>query len=162
MAWLDLSKQNLHVKCKPFSYTLLRFSFQQFNRLDSLSRLDRSPYPEMRNHTPVVSFILLGLTEDSQMQILVFIFLLIISMLSIIGNLITITLILVDSHLKMVMYFFLQNFSFLKYSLTSACTPRFLSSISTGDRSIMYNACVAQLFLTYMFGITEQLQFQCM
>ena len=116
----------------------------------------------MRNPTSVVSFILLGLTEDSQMQILVFIFLLIISMLSIIGNLITITLILVDSHLKMVMYFFLQNFSFLKYSLTSACTPRFLSSISTGDRSIMYNACVAQLFLTYMFGITEQLQFQCM
>ena len=154
MAWLDLSKQNLHVKCKPFSYTLLRFSFQQFNRLDSLSRLDRSPYPEMRNHTPVVSFILLGLTDDSQMQILIFTFLLITYILSVAGNLIII-LILVDSHLKSAMYYFLQNFSFLEISFTSACIPRFLYSISTGDRSITYNACVAQLFFTYVFGMTD-------
>ena len=53
------------------------------------------------------------------------------------------------------MYYFLQNFSFLEISFTSACIPRFLYSISTGDRSITYNACVAQLFFTYVFGMTE-------
>ena len=79
----------------------------------------------------------------------------IIYMLNIIGNLVIITLILVDSHLKTAMYFFLQNFSFLEISFTSACIPRFLYSILTGDRTITYNACLSQLFFTYMFGVTE-------
>ena len=109
----------------------------------------------MRNHTSVFSFILQGLTDNLQTQVLTFISLIIIYMLNIIGNLVIITLILVDSHLKTAMYFFLQNFSFLEISFTSACIPRFLYSILTGDRTITYNACLSQLFFTYMFGITE-------
>ncbi|XP_073070397.1 olfactory receptor 6C2-like [Manis javanica] len=108
----------------------------------------------MRNHTSVTSFILLELTDDLQLQILIFIFLLITYMLSVTGNLSIIILTIVDSHLKTAMYFFLQNFS-LEISLTSACIPRFLYSISTGDRTITYNACICQLFFTYVFGITE-------
>nr|XP_010992359.2 olfactory receptor 6C2-like [Camelus dromedarius] len=109
----------------------------------------------MRNHTAVTTFVLLGLTDDPQLQILVFVFLLITYMLSVTGNLTIIILILVDSHLKTTVYFFLQNFSFLEISFTSACIPRFLYSISTGDRTITYNACVSQLFFTYVFGVTE-------
>ncbi|XP_073070300.1 olfactory receptor 6C2-like [Manis javanica] len=108
----------------------------------------------MRNHTSVTSFILLELTDDLQLQILIFIFLLITYLLSVTGNLSIIILTIVDSHLKTAMYFFLQNFS-LEISLTSACIPRFLYSISTGDRTITYNACICQLFFTYVFGITE-------
>ncbi|XP_020946889.1 olfactory receptor 6C2-like [Sus scrofa] len=89
------------------------------------------------------------------MQILIFLFLLLTYMLSLTGNLIILLLILVDSHLKTAMYFFLQNFSFLEISFTSACIPRFLYSISTGDRAITYNACACQLFFTYMFAVTE-------
>ncbi|XP_006219603.3 olfactory receptor 6C2-like [Vicugna pacos] len=109
----------------------------------------------MRNHTSITRFILKGLTDDPQLQILVFVFLLITYMLSVTGNLTIIILILVDSHLKTTMYFFLQNFSFLEIAFTSACIPRFLYSISTGDRTITYNACVSQLFFTYVFGVTE-------
>ncbi|KAM6216384.1 olfactory receptor 6C2-like [Rhynchocyon petersi] len=109
----------------------------------------------MRNHTAVTTFILLGLTEDPQLQILIFIFLLITYMLSVIGNLTIICLTIVNSHLKTAMYFFLQNFSFLEISFTSACIPRFLYSISTGDRIITYNACMSQLFFTDLFVITE-------
>ncbi|KAM6216382.1 olfactory receptor 6C2-like [Rhynchocyon petersi] len=109
----------------------------------------------MKNHTTLTTFILLGLTEDPQLQILIFIFLLITYMLSVLGNLTIICLTLVDSHLKTAMYFFLQNFSFLEISFTSACIPRFLYSISTGDRTITYNACASQLFFTDLFGITE-------
>ncbi|XP_075409363.1 olfactory receptor 6C2-like [Tenrec ecaudatus] len=108
----------------------------------------------MRNHTAITTFILLGLTEDPQLQILIFMFLLVTYMLSITGNLTIIILILVDSHLKTAMYFFLQNFSFLEISFTSACIPRFLYSISTGDRTITYDACVSELFFIDLFGIT--------
>ncbi|XP_007956482.1 olfactory receptor 6C2-like [Orycteropus afer afer] len=109
----------------------------------------------MRNHTALTTFILLGLTEDPQLQILIFIFLLITYILSVTGNLTIIILTLMDAHLKTAMYFFLQNFSFLEISFTSACIPRFLYSISTGDRIITYNSCLSQLFFTYLFAVTE-------
>ncbi|XP_054980542.1 olfactory receptor 6C2-like [Sorex araneus] len=109
----------------------------------------------MRNQTTVTTFILLGLTDDPQLQTLLFIFLLITYMLSLLGNLVIIILTFVDAHLKTAMYYFLQNFSFLEISFTSACIPRFLYNIATGDRTITYNACVCQLFFTDLFGIVE-------
>ncbi|XP_015991670.1 olfactory receptor 6C2-like [Rousettus aegyptiacus] len=108
----------------------------------------------MRNGT-VTTFILLGLTDDPQLQVLIFIFLFITYMLSITGNLTIISLILLDSHLKTAMYYFLQNFSFLEISFTSACIPRYLYNIATGDKVINYNACASQVFFTDLFGVTE-------
>ncbi|XP_008506504.2 LOW QUALITY PROTEIN: olfactory receptor 6C2-like [Equus przewalskii] len=108
----------------------------------------------MRNDT-VTTFILLGLTEDPQLQVLVFIFLFLFYLLSITGNLTIISLIFLDSHLKTAMYYFLQNFSFLEISFTSSCIPRYLYNIATGDKVITYNACVSQVFFTHLFGVTE-------
>ncbi|XP_004692526.1 PREDICTED: olfactory receptor 6C2-like [Condylura cristata] len=108
----------------------------------------------MRNHTAITTFILLGLTDDPYLKILVFIFLFTSYMLSIAGNLIIILLTLVDSHLKTAMYYFLQNFSILEISFTSACVPRYLYSLSTGNRTITYSACLSQLFLIDLFAVT--------
>ncbi|XP_015418704.1 PREDICTED: olfactory receptor 6C75-like [Myotis davidii] len=69
----------------------------------------------MGNHTRVTVFILAGLTDDPQWKVVLFIFLLLIYMLSITGNLIIITLTLLDIHLKSPMYFFLRNFSDLDF-----------------------------------------------
>ncbi|XP_006884078.1 PREDICTED: olfactory receptor 6C2-like [Elephantulus edwardii] len=109
----------------------------------------------MKNYTTFTTFILLGLTEDTRLQILIFIFLLITYILSLIGNLTIICLTLMDSHLKTPMYFFLQNFSLLEILFTSSCIPRFLYSISTGDRTITFNACISQMFFTDLFIVTE-------
>uniref|UniRef100_A0A8D0VJC3 Olfactory receptor n=1 Tax=Sus scrofa TaxID=9823 RepID=A0A8D0VJC3_PIG len=108
----------------------------------------------MRNQT-ITAFILLGLTDDPQLQIPIFMFLFLTYMLSITGNLAIISLTLVDSHLKTPMYFFLQNFAFLEISFTSACIPRYLYNIATGDRSITYNICVIQVFFIGALGVTE-------
>uniref|UniRef100_A0A8C3YH91 Olfactory receptor n=1 Tax=Catagonus wagneri TaxID=51154 RepID=A0A8C3YH91_9CETA len=109
----------------------------------------------MKNNTAVTTFILLGLSDDPQLQILIFIFLFLTYMLSVTGNMTIITLTLVDSHLKTPMYFFLRNFSFLEVSFTTVCIPRFLYSISTGDNTITYNACATQIFFVILFGATE-------
>ncbi|XP_003252484.2 olfactory receptor 6C68 [Nomascus leucogenys] len=109
----------------------------------------------MRNHTAITTFILLGLTEDPQLQVLLFMFLFITYMLSVTGNLTIITLTMLDPHLKTLMYFFHQNLSFLEISFTTTCVPRFLYSISTGNKIITYNACVIQLFFADLFGVTE-------
>ena len=109
----------------------------------------------MRNCTSLSTFILLGLTDDPPMQVLIFMFLFVSYTLSITGNLTILILTLVDSHLKTTMYFFLKHFSFLEILLTTACIPRFLYSLSTGDKTISYNACFTQLFFVILFGATE-------
>ncbi|XP_014683669.1 olfactory receptor 6C2-like [Equus asinus] len=109
----------------------------------------------MKNQTTLTTFILLGLTDDTQLKTLLFIFLFLSYMLSVSGNLTIITLTLIDSHLKTPMYIFLQNLSFLEILFTTACIPRFLYSISSGDKSITYNACAGQLLFTDLFGVTE-------
>ncbi|XP_038170578.1 olfactory receptor 6C2 [Arvicola amphibius] len=109
----------------------------------------------MRNHSAITTFILLGLTDDPQLQVLLFIFLFLTYMMSIMGNLTIIILTLVDPHLKTPMYFFLRNFSFLEVSFTTVCIPRFLYSLSSRDNTITYNACASQIFFVILFGATE-------
>ncbi|XP_064141332.1 olfactory receptor 6C2-like [Loxodonta africana] len=108
----------------------------------------------MRNQT-ITIFLLLGLTDDPQLKVVIFIFLFLTYMLSVTGNLTIISLTFMYSHLKTAMYFFLQNFSFLEISFTSACIPRYLYNISTEDRTITYDNCAIQIFFTDLFGVTE-------
>ena len=101
----------------------------------------------MKNYTEITEFILLGLLDDPQLQVVIFVFLLITYMLSITGNLTIITLTLLDAHLQTPMYFFLRNFSILEVSLyPSLSIPKFLAIIVTGDKTISFNDCIAQLF----------------
>ncbi|XP_032706613.1 olfactory receptor 6C74 [Lontra canadensis] len=109
----------------------------------------------MKNHSTVTTFILLGLTDNPQLQVVIFLLLLFTYMLSVSGNLTIITLTLLDSHLKTPMYFFLRSFSFLEISFTTVCIPRFLASMATGDKSISYNSCATQLFFTIVLGAIE-------
>ncbi|XP_073070315.1 olfactory receptor 6C1-like [Manis javanica] len=109
----------------------------------------------MRNSTKIREFILLGLSDDPNLQVVIFVFLLITYMLSITGNLTIITLTLLDSHLHTPMYFFLRNYSLLEVSFTTVSIPKFLGTIITGDKTIPFNDCIAQLFFFILLGVTE-------
>lgn len=109
----------------------------------------------MRNSTEIREFILLGLSDDPNLQVVIFVFLLITYMLSITGNLTIITLTLLDSHLHTPMYFFLRNYSLLEVSFTTVSIPKFLGTIITGDKTIPFNDCIAQLFFFILLGVTE-------
>ncbi|XP_036617661.1 olfactory receptor 6C2-like [Trichosurus vulpecula] len=109
----------------------------------------------MRNHTGIRLFILQGLTDDPRLKVLIFIFLFLTYVLTIIGNLIIITLTLMDTQLKTPMYFFLRNFSILEVAFTTAYIPKYLYSLSIGDNTITYNACFAQIFCVILLGVTE-------
>ncbi|XP_005372086.2 olfactory receptor 6C74-like [Microtus ochrogaster] len=109
----------------------------------------------MKNHTKVTFFILAGLTDDPLWKVVLFIFLLLTYLLSITGNLVIITLTLMDAHLKTPMYFFLRNFSFLEISYTTTCIPKLLATMATGDKSILYNSCAIQVFFAFLLGASE-------
>ncbi|XP_004481734.2 olfactory receptor 6C6 [Dasypus novemcinctus] len=109
----------------------------------------------MTNRSKDIQFILVGLTDDPQLQIVIFLFLFLNYTLSLMGNLIIILLTLLDPRLKTPMYFFLRNFSFLEIMFTTVCIPRFLNTIVTRDKTISYNNCAAQLFFILLLGVTE-------
>ncbi|XP_057342732.1 olfactory receptor 6C6-like [Manis pentadactyla] len=109
----------------------------------------------MKNQSKDIEFILLGLTDDPQLQIVIFLFLFLNYTLSLIGNLTIILLTLLDLRLKTPMYFFLRNFSFLEILFITVCIPRYLITIMTGEKSISYNHCAAQLFFILLLGVTE-------
>ncbi|XP_005397561.1 PREDICTED: olfactory receptor 6C4-like [Chinchilla lanigera] len=108
----------------------------------------------MKNRT-LTEFILLGLTDIPELQIVIFIFLFLAYMFSILGNLTIITLTLLDPHLQTPMYYFLRNFSFLEISFTTTFTPRLLFSILTGNKTISFAGCFTQYFFAIFFGATE-------
>uniref|UniRef100_A0A673TMZ1 Olfactory receptor n=1 Tax=Suricata suricatta TaxID=37032 RepID=A0A673TMZ1_SURSU len=109
----------------------------------------------MKNKTFLTEFILLGLSDIPEIQLVIFIFLFLTYIFSIIGNLTIITLTLLDSHLQTPMYFFLRNFSFLEISFTTTFTPRLLFSITTGNKSNSFAGCFTQYFFAIFFGATE-------
>ncbi|XP_054446685.1 olfactory receptor 2AP1 isoform X2 [Pteronotus mesoamericanus] len=109
----------------------------------------------MKNKTLLTEFILLGLTDVPELQVVVFTFLFLTYSLSIIGNLTILILTLLDSHLQTPMYFFLRNFSFLEISFTNIFIPRVLVSITTGNKSISFAGCFTQYFFAIFLGATE-------
>lgn len=109
----------------------------------------------MGNQTSVIEFILLGLTSDAKLQVVLFPFLLLTYVLSIMGNLTIIILTLLDHRLQTPMYFFLRNFSVLEVSFTSVFVPKMLVSIGTGDKTISFAGCFTQYFFAILLGATE-------
>uniref|UniRef100_A0A8W4FHF4 Olfactory receptor n=1 Tax=Sus scrofa TaxID=9823 RepID=A0A8W4FHF4_PIG len=109
----------------------------------------------MKNRTTITEFILQGFTNQPELQVVIFIFLFLAYLLSVLGNLTIIILTLLDPHLKTPMYFFLRNFSFLEVSFTSIFIPRFLTSLTTGNKVISFAGCLTQYFFAILLGATE-------
>ncbi|KAM9221589.1 olfactory receptor 5B17-like [Dugong dugon] len=109
----------------------------------------------MENSTEVTEFILLGLTNALELQILFFILFTLIYLISLFGNLGMILLILLDSQLHTPMYFLLSNLSLVDFGYSSAVTPKVTAGLLMGDNVISYNACAAQMFFFVAFATTE-------
>ncbi|XP_074046265.1 olfactory receptor 2AP1-like [Macrotis lagotis] len=109
----------------------------------------------MGNQTIVTEFFLVGLTNDPEIQAILFVFLLLTYLLSVTGNLTIIILTLLDSQLQTPMYFFLRNFSFLEISFTTVFVPKMLVNIGTGNKTISFTGCFTQYFFAILLGATE-------
>ncbi|KAK9410319.1 olfactory receptor [Crotalus adamanteus] len=109
----------------------------------------------MGNSTPVTEFILMGLTEDSQLQLILFGTFSAVYAITLVGNLSMIILIRISPSLHTPMYFFLTGLSFLDICYTSSVTPKFLSNLLKEKKSISYGGCLAQLYFYALFATTE-------
>ncbi|XP_027776390.2 olfactory receptor 8B3-like [Marmota flaviventris] len=107
------------------------------------------------NTSFVTEFILVGLTDWPILQVPLFILFLIIYMVTVLGNLGLITLIGLNSHLHIPMYFFLFNLSFVDFSYSSVFTPKMLVNFISKKNVISYRGCMTQLFFYCFFIISE-------
>ncbi|XP_039100970.1 olfactory receptor 5A2 [Hyaena hyaena] len=108
-----------------------------------------------RNNTIVTKFILLGFSDHPQMKIFLFVLFLGIYLLTLVWNLSLIALIRMDPHLHTPMYFFLSNLSFLDIGSVSSTTPKMLSDIITGQKTISFVGCATQYFVFCGLGLSE-------
>uniref|UniRef100_A0A8D2AWQ3 Olfactory receptor n=1 Tax=Sciurus vulgaris TaxID=55149 RepID=A0A8D2AWQ3_SCIVU len=108
-----------------------------------------------RNKTYVFEFILLGLSQDPQIQILLFFVFLIIYLLSLFGNLLIIILIQVDSQLHTPMYFFLKNLSFADLYFSSSIVPQMLVHFLVKKKTFSFAGCSIQIVVFLLAGCTE-------
>ncbi|KAM8814007.1 olfactory receptor 5B2-like [Rhynchonycteris naso] len=109
----------------------------------------------MENRTEVTYFILLGLTNVLELQVPLFVMFTLIYLITVLGNLGTIVLILLDSRLHTPMYFFLSNLSLVDLCYSSAVTPKVMAGLLIGSKVISYNACAAQMFFFGAFATAE-------
>ncbi|XP_045714304.1 olfactory receptor 5B3-like [Phyllostomus hastatus] len=109
----------------------------------------------MENITEVTEFILLGLTNDPELQVPLFIMFTVIYLITVIGNLGIMVLILLDSRLHTPMYFFLSNLSLVDLCYSSAVTPTVMAGFLLGHKVISYNACAAQMFFFLALATVE-------
>ncbi|XP_054848920.1 olfactory receptor 10C1-like [Eublepharis macularius] len=116
----------------------------------------------MENFTSVKIFILVGFSNAPHWQILFFVILLCIYIATVLGNLIIIVLIYVDSSLCTPMYFFLRNLSFLEICYTSVTIPKMLANILALEKTISFHACAIQMYFFLFFGATECCLLACM
>ncbi|KAM9688852.1 olfactory receptor 7A17-like [Trichechus inunguis] len=107
---------------------------------------------EPGNQTPVSEFILLGLSEETEMQPLLFGLFLSMYLITFIGNLLIILAIIIDSHLHTPMYFFLSNLSFADICFISSTVPKMLLNIQMQNKVITYEGCITQMYFFMLFG----------
>nr|XP_033808944.1 olfactory receptor 1361-like [Geotrypetes seraphini] len=107
---------------------------------------------DRRNSTEVTEFLLFGLSNVPEHQMLLFGVFLTMYVLNILGNSVIITVIRVEPQLHTPMYFFLSNLSFVDICLTSITVPKMLANILFGSKSISLVSCFVQMFLFHSVG----------
>ncbi|KAM9120368.1 olfactory receptor 5M5-like [Pangshura tecta] len=109
----------------------------------------------MENQTIVTEFILLGLSNDPQMQILLFLVFLVIYLITLGGNIVIMVVIRADSHLHTPMYFFLFHLSFVDICYSSVTVPNMLINFPAEHKTISVNGCIVQMFFILLSAAAE-------
>ncbi|XP_006877620.1 PREDICTED: olfactory receptor 18-like [Chrysochloris asiatica] len=114
-------------------------------------------YVEPKNVTRISEFFLLGLSEDTELQPLLFGLFLVMYLITLLGNLLITLAIISDPHLHTPMYFFLSNLSLTDMGFISTTVPKMLVNIQTQSKSITYASCLVQVSFFYLFGCLDSL-----
>lgn len=107
------------------------------------------------NNSTVHQFILVGLTDDPELEVTLFAVFLVIYLTTVLGNLGLIMLIQVSPQLHTPMYFFLCHLAFVDFCYTSSVTPSTIINFLREIKSITFYACATQVCCFITFVVCE-------
>uniref|UniRef100_UPI004038A7F1 olfactory receptor 7E178-like n=1 Tax=Callospermophilus lateralis TaxID=76772 RepID=UPI004038A7F1 len=108
-----------------------------------------------QNLTQISEFYLMELSEDPDLQPILFGLFLSMYLVTVLGNLLIILVVISDPHLHTPMYFFLSNLSLADIGLISTTVPKMLVNILTHSRAISYVGCLTQMSIFTVFGCMD-------
>ncbi|XP_049644273.1 putative gustatory receptor clone PTE01 [Suncus etruscus] len=110
---------------------------------------------EPHNVTGTVKFFFLGLSDDPQLQPLLFCLFLSTYLVALTGNLLIILAVSSDPHLHTPMYFFLSILSTADTGFISTTVPKMIWDVQTESKAISYEGCLTQLCFFNLFGCLD-------
>nr|AAQ77041.1 olfactory receptor 113 [Mus musculus] len=109
----------------------------------------------VENITTMRGFLLMGFSDNRELQILHALFFLVAYLLGSAGNVIIITITTLDPQLQSPMYYFLKHLSILDLSSLSVTVPQYVDICLTQSGYISYAQCMLQIFFFTGFAWGE-------
>ncbi|XP_031229378.1 olfactory receptor 4P4-like [Mastomys coucha] len=103
----------------------------------------------------VTVFILLGLSDNQNIEVLCFVLFLFCYIAIWMGNVLIMVSITCTQLIDQPMYFFLHYLSLCDLCYTSTVTPKLLTDLLAEKKIISYNNCMTQLFVLHFLGAIE-------
>ncbi|XP_014700028.1 olfactory receptor 4K3-like [Equus asinus] len=107
---------------------------------------------EEANQSVVSEFIFRGLCHSREFQTFLLLPFSILYLMTIVGNLLVVSLIIRDPHLHSPMYFLLANLSFVDFCLSSVTTPKLTTDFLKDNKTISFQGCMSQILCVHFFG----------
>ncbi|OCT67659.1 hypothetical protein XELAEV_18038960mg [Xenopus laevis] len=107
------------------------------------------------NKSTVTEFYLLGFSVSDEAAQCLFLFILIVYILTISVNTFILIIVINDQHLHKPMYFFIAGLSFLEIWYPSVTVPRLLWDLKTRQKSISLPVCLTQFYFHLSCGAIE-------
>ncbi|XP_073081126.1 olfactory receptor 1J21-like isoform X1 [Manis javanica] len=104
------------------------------------------------NQSSVSEFLLLGLPIWMENQGIFYTLFLGMYLTTVLGNLLIILLIRLDSRLHTPMYFFLSHLALTDVSFASVIAPKMLMNMQSQSQSVSYAGCISQVYFFLFFG----------
>ncbi|XP_075061097.1 olfactory receptor 5B12-like [Mixophyes fleayi] len=111
----------------------------------------------MDNTTQVRVFVFSGLTDNEKLVPFLFIFFLLVYMVTIVGNVGLMSVVSKTTKLHTPMYYFLSYLSMVDLCYSSVITPKMLFDILSKIKSISFNGCALQFFFFAALVVIEAL-----
>ncbi|KAL6084588.1 hypothetical protein STEG23_036631 [Scotinomys teguina] len=103
----------------------------------------------------ITEFILIGLTQNMELQIFSFVVFFIVYLLTLAGNMFVMVTISSSRTLRSPMYFFLSFLSLIDGCCSSSMTPKMLVDSLCVKKTISFSGCMTQVFAEHFFGAAE-------
>ncbi|KFO29514.1 olfactory receptor 4D9 [Fukomys damarensis] len=107
---------------------------------------------DLGNRTRVKEILFLGITQSQELSWVLFVFLSLVYITTLLGNLLIMVTVTCDSRLHTPMYFLLRNLSVLDICFSSITAPKVLIDLLSERKAISFNGCITQMFFFHLLG----------